>query len=82
MNPDRADGQAETDILGTVVWHGVAWLLIANLVGLLLATLLLFPGLNHWLGELTYGRWMPVPAQHAGPRDLQQIHPFAIYRVQ
>jgi len=60
MNPDRADGQAETDILGTVVWHGVAWLLIANLVGLLLATLLLFPGLNHWLGEWTYGRWMPV----------------------
>jgi cytochrome c oxidase cbb3-type subunit 1 len=44
----------------TAAWHSLAWLVTANFVGVLLATLLLFPGLNHWLGEWTYGRWMPV----------------------
>ncbi len=44
----------------TAAWHSLAWLAAANLVGVLLATLLLFPGLNNWLGEWTYGRWMPV----------------------
>jgi cytochrome c oxidase cbb3-type subunit 1 len=40
--------------------HSLAWLVIANSVGVLLATLLLVPGLNRWLEPLTYGRWMPV----------------------
>ena len=60
MNRESSVGPAAPDVLGTAAWHSLAWLLIANFVGLLLATLLLFPGLNHWLGEWTYGRWMPV----------------------
>jgi len=60
MNPDSSAGQSKTDVLGPAAWHSLAWLLIANCVGLLLAILLLFPGLNGVLGEWTYGRWMPV----------------------
>ncbi len=38
----------------------LGWLVAANLVGLLLATLLLWPDLGDTLAPLTYGRWMPV----------------------
>jgi cytochrome c oxidase cbb3-type subunit 1 len=41
-------------------WHSLFWLVFANAVGVLLAILLLFPGLNRQLGEWTYGRWMMV----------------------
>jgi cytochrome c oxidase cbb3-type subunit 1 len=41
-------------------WHSLIWLVVANAVGVLLATLLLFPRLNAFLGDWTYGRWMPV----------------------
>src|ERR1035437_2773097 len=47
-------------VLTVAAWHSLAWLVCANAVGLLLATLLLFPGGNHWLGEFTYGRWVPL----------------------
>lgn len=40
--------------------HGLAWLLVANLIGDWLAVLLLFPRAGEWLGPLSYGRWMPV----------------------
>ncbi|HKV09885.1 MAG TPA: hypothetical protein VJ725_17220, partial [Thermoanaerobaculia bacterium] len=40
--------------------HALTWLLVACAVGLLLALLLLVPGLNAALGPLTYGRWMPL----------------------
>ncbi len=40
--------------------HSVTWLAAGNVVGVLLATLLLFPGLGALLGPLTYGRWIPV----------------------
>ena len=40
--------------------HSVGWLVAANAVGLLLAVLLLRPGLNDLLAPLTYGRWMPL----------------------
>lgn len=40
--------------------HALAWLVAANAVGLLLATLLLWPDLNDVLAPLTYGRWAPV----------------------
>lgn len=43
-----------------VVAHSLAWLTIANLVGLLMATLLLFPRLGEMLAPLTYGRWAPL----------------------
>ncbi|HEY5550444.1 MAG TPA: hypothetical protein VIK52_01045 [Opitutaceae bacterium] len=38
----------------------VAWLCAANLVGVLLASLLLWPDAGNWLAPLTYGRWMPL----------------------
>ncbi|MBC2603959.1 hypothetical protein [Puniceicoccus vermicola] len=40
--------------------YSLGWLLLANLVGLWLATLLVWPGAGKWVGELTYGRWMPL----------------------
>jgi cytochrome c oxidase cbb3-type subunit 1 len=40
--------------------HSLGWLVAANLVGLLLATLLLWPELNDLLAPLTYGRWVPL----------------------
>lgn len=36
------------------------WLAVGNAVGLLMAALLLFPGLGAALGPLTYGRWAAV----------------------
>jgi cytochrome c oxidase cbb3-type subunit 1 len=41
-------------------WHSLLWLTIANGVGVLLAAMLLAPGLDRILGEWSYGRWMPV----------------------
>ena len=38
----------------------LVWLVAANLVGLLLAALLLWPDFGDALAPLTYGRWMPV----------------------
>lgn len=40
--------------------HGLAWLAIANVIGVWLAFLLLVPSANGWLGSWTYGRWMPI----------------------
>jgi cytochrome c oxidase cbb3-type subunit 1 len=42
------------------VWHALAWLVFGNALGVMIAILLLAPGLNAWLGEWTYGRWMMV----------------------
>lgn len=44
----------------SAAWHALFWLVFANAVGVLIAVLLLFPGLNRLLGEWTYGRWMMV----------------------
>lgn len=41
-------------------YYSLGWLLAANVVGVLLATLLVFPGLGRMLGPLGYGRWMPL----------------------
>jgi cytochrome c oxidase cbb3-type subunit 1 len=41
-------------------YYSFGWLLAANLVGVLLALLLVFPGLGSLLGPLGYGRWMPL----------------------
>ena len=41
-------------------WHSLLWLVIANSVGVLLATMLLLPQVNSVLGEWTDGRSMPV----------------------
>ncbi|MBC2607123.1 hypothetical protein [Pelagicoccus albus] len=43
-----------------VAWFSVIWLAAANLVGLWLAILLLWPSLGNLYGKLGYGRWMPL----------------------
>lgn len=56
MNPaDRAPQG-----ISAAVRHSLAWLVAGNSIGVMLALLLLFPSLNLWLGEWTYGRWMMV----------------------
>lgn len=40
--------------------HALAWLCLANGVGVLLALLLVWPQAGTYLGELSYGRWVPV----------------------
>lgn len=40
--------------------HAFVWLFLANAVGVLLALLLCIPQVGVFLGELTYGRWVPV----------------------
>ena len=46
--------------LELVTLHALAWLVTGTAVGLLLALLLLAPGLGTLLGPLGYGRWMPL----------------------
>ena len=46
--------------LTAAVRHALAWLVFGNAIGVMIAFLLLVPGLNTWLGEWTYGRWMMV----------------------
>ena len=45
---------------GTTALYSLLWLLAANLVGLWLATILIWPDLGKCLGEFSYGRWMPL----------------------
>ncbi len=46
--------------LMAAIRHSLAWLVIGNAIGVMIAILLLLPRLNLWLGEWTYGRWMMV----------------------
>ncbi|MBK8479263.1 MAG: hypothetical protein IPL39_24185 [Opitutaceae bacterium] len=48
------------DLADLVARFSLGWLAAANLAGLLLAALLLWPELNDALAPLTYGRWMPL----------------------
>ena len=60
---DRSVKRPTPDGQGSVAlaaWHSAAWLAAANAIGVLLAALLLLPGVNGLLGAWTYGRWMPV----------------------
>ena len=43
-----------------VALHSIGWWVAANLVGLWLATTLLFPSLGNALAPLTWGRWTPL----------------------
>jgi cytochrome c oxidase cbb3-type subunit I len=47
-------------VILTAAWHSLAWLFVANMVGVWLAVLLLYPSAGRWLGEWSYGRWTPV----------------------
>lgn len=43
-----------------VACHSLGWLVAANLVGLWLAALLVWPDLGNTVAPLTYGRWLPL----------------------
>ena len=47
-------------VLADTAFHSLLWLVIANAIGVLIAAMLVLPGINNLLGEWTYGRWMPV----------------------
>jgi cytochrome c oxidase cbb3-type subunit I len=47
-------------VLTMAALHSLAWLYVANLIGVWLAILLLYPDAGRWLGEWSYGRWTPV----------------------
>jgi len=51
--PDRS-------VICHAAWHGLAWLAVANLIGVWLAILLLAPSAGNLIAPLSYGRWMPV----------------------
>lgn len=53
-------GDFDAALARTVRLHALGWLVAANTVGVLLAALLAWPGLGDRLGEVGYGRWMPV----------------------
>lgn len=55
----RPSLESQSRVMASAAWHSLLWLVIANSAGVLLATLLLLPGLNRLLGEWTYGRWIP-----------------------
>lgn len=57
---DHAPERKAPPAVASAAWHSLLWLVIANSIGVLIATLLLFPGLNSFLGEWTYGRWVMV----------------------
>src|ERR1700694_2515497 len=56
----RAKSIAARRAMAAVAWHSLFWLAAANCVGVLLAAMLLVPGINTLLGGWTYGLWMPV----------------------
>jgi len=47
-------------VLADTAFHALLWLVIGNIIGVLIAAMLILPGINSILGEWTYGRWMPV----------------------
>ena len=57
--PDRMAAGASEGV-ASAVRHSLGWLVLGNAIGVMIAVLLLVPGLNAWLGEWTYGRWMMV----------------------
>lgn len=59
-NSERVPQGQMSAVVAAAAWHGLAWLVVANVIGVWLAVLLLVPSAGGWLGEWTYGRWMPV----------------------
>ncbi|HLP02295.1 MAG TPA: hypothetical protein VK163_09730 [Opitutaceae bacterium] len=58
--PVSALGAPVSHLPDLVARFSLGWLVAGNLVGLLLATLLLWPILGYAIAPLTYGRWVPV----------------------
>ncbi len=62
MSPHCGDSASPhpSPAIAQAAWHGLLWLVLGNAIGVMIAALLLLPGLNVFLGEWTYGRWMMV----------------------
>jgi len=61
LKPPSAEARVTVDALRrTIGRHSLTWLVVANFVGLLLASMLVWPELNDVLSPLTYGRWVPL----------------------
>lgn len=56
----RDPGFSGPSVLAQATWHSLAWLVVANLIGVWLAILLLYPQAGAWIAPWSYGRWMPV----------------------
>ena len=59
MNP-KTEAQTQAEVARLTARHALGWLVAANAVGVLMAVLLIWPGLNGVLGACTYGRWVPL----------------------
>ncbi len=60
VHPPRERGRLTGKGVEMATVHALGWLVVSCGVGLLLAVLLVAPGLGEVLGPLTYGRWMPL----------------------
>ena len=60
MLNELAPPRRTPQVVASAAWHSLLWLVAANAIGVLIAILLLYPGLNRALGEWTYGRWVTV----------------------
>jgi len=60
MLDEPAPSRQTPQVVASAAWHSLLWLVAANAIGVLIAILLLFPGLSQALGEWTYGRWVTV----------------------
>ena len=60
MNRSQSSHENASTPVAAATSHALAWLVFGNVIGVMIAILLLAPGLNVWLGEWTYGRWMMV----------------------
>ncbi len=46
--------------ISCAIRHAFGWLFFANLIGVVMALLLVFPQAGNFLGGFTYGRWVPL----------------------
>jgi cytochrome c oxidase cbb3-type subunit 1 len=51
---------APADLTRSVARHSLGWLVAANLVGVWMAVVLLWPAVGDLAAPLTYGRWVPL----------------------
>ncbi len=54
------DAVTDSTVVAQATWHSLAWLVFANMIGVWIAILLLYPGAGNWIAPLSYGRWMPA----------------------
>lgn len=57
---DQLEQTAERDLARSIRQHAVGWWVAANLVGVWLAALLVWPQWGDWVAPFSYGRWMPL----------------------